>query len=51
MKVLFHYRNIKKIFLLQLNIKNSDNENEHKKMTVIMKLGEGTDFTMSFSIV
>ena len=38
------------IYIYNINIKNLENENEHKKMTIIMKLGEGTDFTMSFSI-
>ena len=38
------------IYIYNINIKNLENENEHKKMTIIMKLGEGTDFTMSFSM-
>lgn len=38
------------IYVYNIIIKNKNNDDEKKKMTVIMKLGENTDFTMSFSI-
>lgn len=38
------------IYIYEIKVKNLNNENEYKNMTVIMKLNEGTDFTMSFNI-
>lgn len=36
-------------YIFNCEIKNQKNQNESKKMTIIINQGEGTDFTMSFS--
>lgn len=38
------------VYIYNINVKNSKNQNEQKSMTVVMKLDKGTDFTMSFNI-
>lgn len=39
------------IYIYNLNVKNGENENaKEKKLTIIMKLKENTDFEMSFNI-
>ena len=37
------------IYIYQVTIHNIENENNQKSLTIIMKLGEEMDFTMSFS--
>ena len=37
------------IYTYKIQISNSDNEDETRNMTIVMKLGEDIDFTMSFS--
>ena len=36
-------------YVYECELQNRSNTNEKKNMTVVIKLGEGTDFTMSFS--
>ena len=38
------------LFVYNITLQNKDNASEQKNLTVIMQLGEGTDFAMSFSI-
>lgn len=38
------------MYIYNIDIKNAENYDERKNMTVIMKLGRNTDFTMSFNM-
>lgn len=44
------FKNEGDIYIYDIKLKNSNNENESRKMQIIMKLGDGTNFVMSFNI-
>ena len=48
-----NHKNVKQegsLFVYNITLQNKDNEGEQKDLTVIMQLGEETNFVMSFSI-
>ena len=44
------FKNEGETYIYNIVVKNANNESEFKKMQIIMKLNEGTDFVMSFNI-